>query len=78
LAGAQLKADDLTSAVFRALYKNYRLITVGGNYIVVPVNTLVLTGDSLGAIARQISEIESPMELTELMLWEDALPQRRK
>jgi hypothetical protein len=71
-------ADDLTSAVFRALYKNYRLITVGGNYIVVPVNTLVLTGDSLGAIARQISEIESPMELTELMLWEDALPQRRK
>jgi hypothetical protein len=43
--------DDLTATVFRALYKDYRLITLGGHYIVVPANTLVLTGDSLGAIA---------------------------
>lgn len=70
-------ADDLTSAVFRALYKNYRLITIGGNYIVVPANTLVLMGDSLGVISQQISEIENPPEITELLLWQDPLPRRK-
>ena len=29
-------AENLTERVFRALYTDYRLIAVGGNYIVVP------------------------------------------
>jgi hypothetical protein len=71
-------ADDLTSAVFRALYKDdYRLIILGGKYIVVPAGALVLMGDSLGAIARQISEIENPPEIEELMLRDDPLPRRK-
>jgi hypothetical protein len=73
-----MAADDLTAVIFRALYRDCRLLTIGGTHVVVPANTLILTGDSLGAIARQISELESPPELTELLLWEDPLPQRQK
>ena len=72
-----MAADDLTAVIFRALYREYRLLTIGGTHVVVPANTLILTGDSLGAIARQISELESSPELTEVLLWDDPLPQRQ-
>jgi hypothetical protein len=62
--------------VFRALYKDYRLFSFGGNYIVIPAGTLMLTSDSLGAIAQQISELENP--LTDLLMREDPLPQRQR
>jgi hypothetical protein len=52
--------DNLTTAVFRALYPEYELTTVGSTYIVYPPSLpgrpLILISDSLGAIARQISE----------------------
>jgi hypothetical protein len=60
--------------VFRALYPEFELLSAGGTYVVVPAGTLVLTGDSLGHIARQISDRENPPGLGEPLLWEDALP----
>lgn len=68
--------DNLPETVFRTLYPDYNLLTVGGMYVVVPTGTLVLTGDSLGHIARQISDRENPPDLGDLLLWEDALSRR--
>jgi anti-sigma regulatory factor (Ser/Thr protein kinase) len=50
--------DDLTPRVFPALYQDFDLRTVGVMHIVTPKGTPVFTGDSLGQIARQISDHE--------------------
>ena len=47
---------DLAEQLFRALYPQYQLSTVGGMHVVVPRGTPCFVGPSLGAIARQISE----------------------
>ena len=73
---------DLTAIIFRALYKGYDLVTIGGTYIVYPPRAtggpLLYIGDSLGAIARQIADLENPPDLGDLLLWEDALPRRHR
>ncbi len=65
---------NLTEMVFRALFSDHEFIVVSGTYVVVPKGTPVLTGDSLGSIAQEISD---QPDLGELLLWEDELPQRR-
>jgi len=52
--------DNLTAIVFRALYRDFDLITIGVVHIVVPKGTPLLTGDSLGEIARRISAASAP------------------
>lgn len=47
--------DDLAARLFRALYWEFDLHTVGGIHIAVPAGTPCFAGPSLGAIARQIS-----------------------
>ncbi len=53
-------ADELTARVFRALYQGYDLRTLGVVHIVTPKGTPVFIGDSLGRIARQLSENPGP------------------
>ena len=48
--------DDLTPRIFRALYEHFDLLTIGVIHIVTPKGTPVFIGDSLGQIARQISD----------------------
>lgn len=48
--------DDLTPRIFRALYQDFDLLTIGVVHIVTPKGTPVFIGDSLGQIARQISD----------------------
>jgi hypothetical protein len=50
--------DELTCRVFRALYVEYDLRTVHDTHVAVPKGTLWFAGQSLGDIARQISEHE--------------------
>ena len=50
--------DDLTPRIFRALYHDFDLLTIGMIHIVTPKGTPVFIGDSLGQIARQISDHE--------------------
>ncbi len=50
--------DDLTPRIFRALYQDFDLLTIGVIHIVTPKGTPVFIGDSLGQIARQISDQE--------------------
>jgi hypothetical protein len=52
--------DDLTVRLFRAMYAEYDLRTIGGIHVVVPRGTPWFAGHSLGEIARQISEAEDP------------------
>jgi hypothetical protein len=52
--------DDLTLRLFRAMYPEFDLRTVGGIHVVVPRGTPWFAGRSLGEIARQISEYEHP------------------
>ena len=47
--------DDLTPRIFRALYQDFDLLTIGVIHIVTPKGTPVFIADSLGDIARQIS-----------------------
>jgi len=49
------RPDQLTARVFRALYPGYDLLTFGVLHVVTPKGTPVLTGESLGHIARQIA-----------------------
>ena len=51
---------NLTAILFRALYREFDLITIGVLHIVVPKGTPLLTGDSLGDIARRISATSAP------------------
>ena len=50
--------DDLTARVFRALYAQFDLHTVGGIHIAVPKGSACFAGQSLGEVARQISDHE--------------------
>jgi hypothetical protein len=50
--------DELTLRVFRALFAEFDLRTVGGTHVVVPRGTPWFAGSSLGEIARQISECQ--------------------
>jgi hypothetical protein len=50
--------DDLTPRIFRALYQDFDLLTIGVVHVVTPKGTQVFVGDSLGQIARQISDHE--------------------
>ena len=52
--------DDLTTRIFRALYHDYDLLTIGPVHIVTPKGTPVFTGHSLAQIARQISDRPAP------------------
>jgi len=52
--------DNLPSRIFRALYAEFDLRTVGGTYVVVPKGTPWFAGNSLGEIARQISDYMHP------------------
>ncbi len=52
--------DDLTLRLFRAMYPEFDLRTVGGIHVVVPRGTPWFAGHSLGEIARRISEYEHP------------------
>jgi hypothetical protein len=51
---------DLTSRIFRALYDEFDLRTVGSTHVVVPRGTPWFAGHSLGEVARQISDYEQP------------------
>lgn len=51
--------DELTIRIFRALYREFDLLTIGATYVAVPKGTLWFSGVSLGSIARQISEHEA-------------------
>jgi hypothetical protein len=53
-------ADELTAVVFRALYAEYDLRTFGILHVVTPKGTPVYVSDSLGQIARQLSDHEDP------------------
>jgi hypothetical protein len=53
--------DDLTVRLFRAMYAEFDLRTIGGIHVVVPRGTPWFAGHSLGEIARQISEYEHPL-----------------
>jgi hypothetical protein len=73
---------DLTTIVFRALYPEFELVTVGSTYVVyappAPGRPLMYISDSIGAIARQIAEHENPeIELAD-MLATEPLPRRPK
>jgi hypothetical protein len=57
---AQPGRDKLTPGIFRALYAEFDLHTIGGTHVVVPKGTPWFAGHSLGEIARQISEYEYP------------------
>ncbi len=46
---------DLAARLFRALYPAFDLRTISGTHVVTPRGTPVLTGDSLGQIAFQLS-----------------------
>ena len=50
--------DDLTAIVFRALYAEYDLRTLGVLHVVTPKGTPVFIGESLGQIARRLSDRE--------------------
>ncbi len=50
--------DDLTARVFRALYAQFDLHTVDGIHIAVPKGSPCFADQSLGEIARQISDHE--------------------
>lgn len=52
--------DDLTSRIFRALYQDFDLLTIGVIHIVTPKRAPVFTGDSLGQIARQLTGHQQP------------------
>ena len=52
--------DNLTERLFVALYPEFDLIKIGMLHIVVPAGAPLFAGDSLGAISRQIGEIENP------------------
>jgi hypothetical protein len=58
MTGTAHAGHDLTSRVFRALYRQFDLCTIGDTCIVVPKGTSWFTGHSLGEIARQISDHE--------------------
>jgi len=51
---------DLPAILFRALYRDFDIITIGVLHIVVPKGTPLLIGDSLGDIARPISAASAP------------------
>ena len=46
---------DLTARLFRALYTDFDLHSIGAIHIVVPKGTPWLTGHSLADLARQIT-----------------------
>jgi hypothetical protein len=50
--------DDLTPRIFRALYRDFDLRTLGGVHIVTPKGSPLFISDSLGQIACQISDHE--------------------
>jgi hypothetical protein len=52
--------DELTARVFRALYSQYDLLTIGVIHIVTPKGTPVFISDSLGQIARQLTSHQHP------------------
>jgi len=52
--------DELTVRLFRAMYAEFDLRTIGGIHVVVPRGTPWFAGHSLGEIARQISKYEFP------------------
>ena len=58
-SAAQPSRDDLTPRIFRALYNDFDLLTIGVIHIVTPKGVPVFIGDSLGQIARQISDHET-------------------
>lgn len=74
--------DDLTARIFRRLYPGFDLVIIGSTYAVYPPaghgGPLMLISDSLGAIARQIAELENPgVELADLISDADGpLPHR--
>ncbi len=76
--------DNLTAIVFMALFEGYDLVAIGATYIVYPPpvlgNPLMYISDSLGSIARQISELENPeTEPDGLIAYvADPLPKRSK
>ena len=74
----QLGGDDLTPRIFRALYQDFDLVTIGVVHVVTPKGTRVFVGDSLGQIARQISDDEygAPAEPSSDSLSPDRLPAR--
>ena len=53
-------AHDLTARMFRALYAEYDLLTLGALHIVTQKGSPLFIGDSLGQIARRISEPGHP------------------
>jgi hypothetical protein len=50
--------DELTIRVFRPLYQQFDLRTVGGTHIAVPRGDTLVCWHQSGSIARQISENE--------------------
>jgi hypothetical protein len=53
---SQVPPHDLTARLFRALFTDYDLRTLGVLHIVTPKGTPVYLSGSLGMIARQISD----------------------
>jgi hypothetical protein len=60
IPAGQSSDDGLTARIFRAFYPEFDLRAINGTYIVVPKGTRWLAGQSLGAIARQLSDQDRP------------------
>jgi len=77
-ATGQPGRDDLTPRIFRALYQDFDLLSIGAVHIVTPKGTPVFIADSLGQIARQISDHErvAPAALSPGAPPADLLPAR--
>ena len=56
----QPRPDALTVRIFRALYRDYDLHTIGHVYVAVPKDTPCFTAHSLSDIVQQISHHEHP------------------
>jgi hypothetical protein len=51
---------ELPAIVFRALFSEFELRTLGGLHVAVPKGTPWYAGHSLGEVARQISAASAP------------------
>jgi hypothetical protein len=68
--------ENLTSVIFRALYREFDLLTIGTTYVVVPKGTLILAGDSLGQICRALAERDNSDAERADMIAAEPMPRR--
>lgn len=69
--------DNLPTLVFRALYPYHQLVREGDRYATVCGGSLIIT-DSIGELARYISELHSPDTLLADLVAEPEEPLPRR